>query len=137
MLLITQFKKYPNPERQLILAIIRYSEKFDLTFGWYTTGVAKYDENTGDYLDGRDSDFFVLDKRCKFHCIPSPIDYSQSGSCTFLYDRSRKHIDLCKVYGKEIIQKGVFNDKYRTLNLEEVGQALLGIGKFKIQMVMR
>jgi hypothetical protein len=130
---ISQFEKlsYPNPERQLILAIIRYLNKFDLTFGWYTTGVAKYDENTGDYLDGRDSDFFILDKRCEFHNIESPIAYSKSGSSTFLYDRSRKHIDLCKVYGKEIIQKGVFNDKYRTLQLEEVGRALLGIGKFK------
>src|SRR5919112_2207911 len=130
---ISQFEKlsYPNPERQLILAILRYLDKFDLTFGWYTTGVAKYDKNTGDYLDGRDSDFFILDKRCEFHGIPSPIAYSKSGSSTFLYDRGRKHIDLCKVYGKEIIQKGVFNDKYRTLHLEEVGQALLCIGKFK------
>ena len=31
---------------------------------------------------------------------------------------------------KEIIQKGVFNDKYRTLHLEDVGQALLGVGKY-------
>jgi DNA polymerase elongation subunit (family B) len=128
---ISLFEKYPNPERQLIRAIIRYLDKFDLIFGWYTTGVAMYDEKTGDYLDGRDSDFFILDRRCEFHNIPSPIAYSQSGSSTFLYDRSRKHIDLCKVYGKEIIQKGVFNDKYRTLQLDEVGQALLGVGKFK------
>jgi DNA polymerase, archaea type len=130
---ISQFEKlsYPNPERQLILAIIRYLDKFDLTFGWYTTGVAKYDENTGDYLDGRDLDFFILDKRCEFHNIPSPIAYSKSRSSTFLYNKSRKHIDLCKVYGKEIIQKGVFNDKYRILQLDEVGRALLDVGKFK------
>jgi DNA polymerase elongation subunit (family B) len=130
---ISQFEKlsYPNPERQLILTMLRYLDKFDLTFGWYTTGLAKYDENTEDYLDGRDSDLFILDRRCKFHNIVSPIAYSKSGSSTFLYDRRRKHIDLCKVYGKEIIQKGVFNDKYRTLQLEEVGQALLGVGKFK------
>jgi DNA polymerase, archaea type len=130
---ISQFEKlsYPSPERQLLLAVLRYLDKFELTFGWYTTGVAKYDENTGDYLDGKDSDFFILDKRCEFHNIPSPIAYSKSGSSTFLYDRSRKHIDLCKVYGKEIIQKGVFNDKYRTLQLEKVGVALLDVGKFK------
>jgi len=42
----------------------------------------------------------------------------------------KKHIDLHKIYSKEIIQKGVFNDKYRTLHLEEVSQALLGIGKY-------
>jgi DNA polymerase, archaea type len=130
---ISQFEKlsYPNAERQLILAIIRYLNKFDLIFGWYTTGVAKYDENTGDYLDGRDSDFFILDKRCEFHKIESPIPYSKSGSSTYFHDKSRKHIDLCKVYGKEIIQKGVFNDKYRTLHLEEVGEALVGLSKFK------
>jgi DNA polymerase, archaea type len=130
---ISQFEKlsYPNPERQLILAIIRYLDKFDLIFGWYTTGVAKYDQNTGDYLDGKDSDFFILDKRCEFHKIASPIAYSKSGSSTYFHDKSRKHIDLCIVYGKEIIQKGVFNDKYRTLHLEEVGEALLGIGKFR------
>jgi DNA polymerase elongation subunit (family B) len=130
---ISQFEKlsYPNPERQLILAIIKYLDKFDLTFGWYTTGVSKYDEKTGDYLDGRDSDFFILDKRCEFHKIASPIAYSKSGSSTYFHDKSRKHIDLCKVYGKEIIQKGVFNDKYRTLHLEEVGEALLGVGKFR------
>jgi DNA polymerase, archaea type len=130
---ISQFEKlpHPNPERQLILAIIRYLNKFDLTFGWYTTGVAKYDPEAGDYLDGRDSDFFILDKRCELHKIESPIAYSKSRSSTFLYDRNRKHIDLCKVYGKEIIQKGVFNDKYRTLQLDEVGEALLDVGKFK------
>jgi len=42
----------------------------------------------------------------------------------------KKHIDLHKIYSKEIIQKGVFNDKYRTLHLEKVSQALLGIGKY-------
>jgi hypothetical protein len=42
----------------------------------------------------------------------------------------KKHIDLHKIYSKEIIQKGVFNDKYRSLHLEEVSQALLGIGKY-------
>jgi hypothetical protein len=34
---ISSFKKPPNPERQLILAILRYLDKFSLTFGWYTT----------------------------------------------------------------------------------------------------
>ena len=125
---ISNFEKYPNPERQLILAILRYLDKFSLTFGWYTTGLAKYDIETGEYLGGKDSDFFILDKRCQYHNIQSPVNYSQSGSSTFLY--GKKHLDLHKIYSKEIIQKGVFNDKYRTLHLEEVSQALLGIGKY-------
>jgi DNA polymerase, archaea type len=125
---ISQFEKYANPERQLILAILKYLDNFNLTFGWYTTGIAKYDPNTRDYLDGRDSDFFILDKRCKYHNLPSPVAYSQSGKSTFL--QNRKHIDLYKVYGKEIIRRGVFNDRYRTLHLEEVSQELSGLGKY-------
>ena len=125
---ISKFEQYPNPERQLILPILRYLDKFNLTFGWYTTGLAKYDMKTDEYIGGKDSDFFILDKRCQYHNIQSPVVYSQSGSSTFLYGKS--HIDLHKIYGKEIFQKGVFNDKYRTLHLEEVSQALLGIGKY-------
>jgi DNA polymerase, archaea type len=127
---ISQFEKYSTtPERQLILAILSCLDKFDLTFGWYTTGIAKYDPKTGDYVEGKDSDFFILDKRCQLHNIPSPVVYSRSGASTFLCNR--KHIDLCKIYGKEIIQKGVFNDRYRTLHLDEVSQILLGLGKYK------
>ena len=93
--------------------------------------MTKYDEITGDYIDGRDSDFFILDRRCKLHNVPSPVAYSQRGSSTFLYDR--KHIDLHKIYSKEIIQKGVFNDKYRTLHLDEVSKVLLGTSKYTSQ----
>ena len=77
---ISQFENSTNPERQLILSILKYLDKFELTFGWYTTGIAKYDPETGDYLDGKDSDFFILDKRSKLHGIFSPVAYSQSGS---------------------------------------------------------
>jgi DNA polymerase elongation subunit (family B) len=126
---ISQFQCYPHPERQLILRILDYLNKFPLTFGWYTTGVAKYDPGTGDYIEGKDSDFFILDQRCKLYNISSPIRYSKTRASTFL--RDKKHIDLHKVYSKEIIQKGVFGDKYRTLRLDEVCQTLLGVGKYK------
>ena len=84
---------------------------------------------TGDYIGGKDSDFFILDQRCKLYGIMSPVRYSKTRASTFL--RDKKHIDLHKVYSKEIIQKGVFGDKYRTLGLDEVSQALLGVGKYK------
>jgi hypothetical protein len=80
---ILNFEKHPDPEKQLILAILRYLDKFRLTFGWYTTGLAKYDVKTGEYMGGKDSDFFILDKRCQYHNIQSPVNYSQSGSSTF------------------------------------------------------
>ena len=126
---ISQFQCYPHPERQLILRIVDYLNKFPLTFGWYTTGVAKYDPGTGDYIGGKDSDFFILDQRCKLYSIASPVRYSKTRASTFL--RDKKHIDLHKVYSKEIIQKGVFDEKYRTLRLDEVCQTLLGVSKYK------
>ena len=126
---ISQFQCHPHPERQLILRILDYLNKFPLTFGWYTTGVAMYDPKTGDYIGGKDSDFFILDQRCKLYGIMSPVRYSKTRASTFL--RDKKHIDLHKVYSKEIIQKGVFGDKYRTLRLDEVCLALLGVSKYK------
>jgi DNA polymerase, archaea type len=42
----------------------------------------------------------------------------------------KKHIDLYKVYSKEIIKNGVFNKKYRTDRLNDVAQSLLGVGKY-------
>jgi DNA polymerase elongation subunit (family B) len=125
---ISNFERHLNPEKQLILDILKYLDKFSITFGWYTTGLAKYDKKTGEYIGGKDSDFFILDKRCQYHNIQSPVQCSQSGSSTFLHGRS--HIDLHMIYSKEIIQKGVFNDKYRTLELGEVSQTLLGVGKY-------
>jgi hypothetical protein len=78
---ISHFEKHSaNSEKQLILAILRYLDTFDLTFGWYTTGIAKYDPKTGDYVEGKDSDFFILDRRCELYNISSPVAYSRSGT---------------------------------------------------------
>jgi DNA polymerase I len=39
VLYISHFEKHSaNPEKQLILAILRYLDTFNLIFGWYTTG---------------------------------------------------------------------------------------------------
>ena len=47
-----------------------------------------------------------------------------------LVDPNKKHIDLSRVFSKVIIQSGIFEGKYRTTDLDSVGQALLGVGKY-------
>src|SRR6188472_3709110 len=59
---ISRYSSSPHPERALIEDILFYLNQFPLTFGWYTTGVAVYDDSTGRIhrIRGRDSDFFIL-----------------------------------------------------------------------------
>jgi DNA polymerase elongation subunit (family B) len=102
--------------------------QFPLTFGWYTTGVAVYDDTGENRLMGRDSDFFILHQRCLLYHLVSPIEMKRT-YCR-LADPNKKHIDLNKVFDKTIIQNGVFEGKYRTTDLNSVSLALLGRGKY-------
>src|SRR5215467_3039319 len=45
-------------------------------------------------------------------------------------DSNKKHIDLNRVFSKPIIQHGVFEGRYRTIDLDSVSHALLGVGKY-------
>jgi DNA polymerase I len=124
---ISWYSDRPNPEKALIQDILFYLNQFALTFGWYTIGVAVFDD-TGNRIKGRDSDFFVLHQRCILYHITSPIEVKKTYAR--LVDSNKKHIDLNKIYSKEIIKNGVFNKRYRTDKLEDVAQGLLGIGKY-------
>ena len=125
---ISRYFESPNPEKALIEDILFYLNQFPLTFGWYTTGVAVYDETGLNRIKGRDSDFFVLHQRCIFYHLTSPIEVKKTYAR--LVDSNKKHIDLNKVFGKTIIQDGVFEGKYRTTDLDSVSMALLGVGKY-------
>ena len=120
-----------NPEKALIMDILFYFNQFPLTFGWYTTGIAVYDDKTGKRIRGKDSDFFLLHQRCLYYNLDSPFEIGIKGSYIALKKGSyNKHIDLIKVYGKKVIQDNVFEGKYGTTSLENVSSVLLGISKY-------
>jgi hypothetical protein len=126
-----QNSKHPNPEKALIMDILFYFNQFPVTFGWYTTGIAVYDDKTGKRIMGKDSDFFLLHQRCLYYNLDSPFEIGYKGSYIALKKGSyNKHIDLKKVYGKKVIQNNVFEGKYGTPSLENVSSALLGISKY-------
>src|SRR5918995_1905860 len=124
---ISRYSDKVCPERALIQDILFYLDQFPLTFGWYTTGVAIYDEQ-GNRKRGRDSDLFILHQRCLLYGLRSPIELRKTYARFNI--RDRKHIDLIKVFEKPIIQNGVFESRYRTTDLNTVSISLLHIGKY-------
>ena len=105
------------PEKALIQDILSYFKQFPLTFGWYTTGVAVYDDK-GNRIKGRDSDFFILHQRCLFYNLDSPFEIGYNKTyITLTKDYKNKHIDLIKVFEKQVVKDNVFDGKYRTTYL--------------------
>ena len=96
--------------------------KYDYSLGWYSTGVAKYHEDTQEYLDGVDSDLAVLHNRCLANGIDSIVDFNSAG---IPYIRGQKHIDLHSVFGKPMVQTTIFKNAYRTLRLDEVSKGCI------------
>jgi DNA polymerase, archaea type len=122
---ISRYSDRRDPEKGLIEDIVSYLNQFPLSFGWYSTGVAVYDEATGLRVRGRDSDLFVLHQRCIFYHLSSPVEVRKT--YTRLADPDKKHIDLHSVFSKPIVQNGVFEGRYRTTDLDSVSRALLGL----------
>jgi DNA polymerase I len=77
--------------------------------------------------NGVNSDLAVLNERCVKNRVPSPVKFSWNGRPTI---ESRIHIDLCEVFRKELVRGSIFKNKYRTLKLEDISEALLGKGKY-------
>src|SRR5215469_3320010 len=55
VLYISDYSGSANPEAELIKTINQQLLTYDYSIGWYSTGVARYHEDTQEYLDGVDS----------------------------------------------------------------------------------
>jgi DNA polymerase elongation subunit (family B) len=119
---VSDFAKSDDPECELLLSINQELSKYDLSIAWYSTGIAKYHEDTQEYLDGIDSDLVTLHSRCLANGVGSIVDFNSVG---IPYVRGRKHIDLYSVFGKPMVQTTIFKNAYRTLKLDEVSKVLL------------
>lgn len=131
-----QNSKVQNPEKALIEDILFLFNQFPLTFGWYSTGIAVYRKNSTnnkeDRIEGRDSDFFVLHQKCLLYNLKSPFEIGYNKKyITLKKDSKNKHIDLIKVFEKQLIKDNVFEGKYRTPSLNSVSTALLGLSKYE------
>ena len=119
---ISDFPNSDNPERELLVGINEELLKYDFSIGWYSTGVAKFHEDTLEYLDGVDSDLAILYNRDSTIGVDSIVDFNYAG---IPYIRGQKHIDPYSVFGKPMVQTTIFKNAYRTLKLDEVCKAVL------------
>src|SRR5215831_19373918 len=130
---ISEYSCSTNPEAEFIKMINQELLKYDFSMGWYTTGTARYHEDTQEYLDGVDSDLSILHNRCLENGVYSIVEFNSVG---IPYIRNQRHIDLYNVFGKPIVQAAIFKNAYRTLKLDEVSKVILGstshgLGKYK------
>jgi hypothetical protein len=68
-----------NPEQELLADINREILKYDFSVGWYSAGVARYHEDTLEYLEGVDSDLVLLHNRCLANGVDSIVDFNSAG----------------------------------------------------------
>jgi DNA polymerase elongation subunit (family B) len=119
---ISDFSGSDNPERELLLCINQELLNYNYSLGWYTTGFARYHEDTLEYVDGVDSDLVILHNRCAANNVDTIVEINSTGKP---FIRNHTHIDLHSVFGKPMVQTTIFKNRYRTLKLDEVSKVVL------------
>ena len=122
---ISDYSDSANPEAELVKRINQQLLIYDFSIGWYSAGIARYHEDTQEYLDGVDSDLAILHNRCVANDVDSIVEFNSAGRP---YIKCQTHIDLYNVFSKPMIQTTIFKNAYRTLSLDEVSKAILGDG---------
>jgi DNA polymerase I len=138
------FYEYPRPEKEIVKWTMSEILQYKLTIGWYSKGV-RLKKDDGSY-SGKNSDLKIMDDACRFYNIPSIIGFDKRGVpyirgyhyslCNNnAYNASKNrfdwyyHIDLYNIYKKTMV-KNIYENKYKSLDLESVSKAVLKEGKF-------
>jgi hypothetical protein len=95
--------------------------EYDWSIGWNSTGRSNNAESA------KNSDLAILHERCIANDIQSIVSLSPNGMPYIGYP---KHVDLCNVYSKVMVQDTIYKKAYRIHKLHEVSKAL-GYGKYK------
>ena len=136
---------YSQPEKELVKWTLSEILKYKLTIGWYSKG-ARVQNKSGSYT-GKDSDLKILDDACRFYNIPSIIvfdkrgvpyirgyDYNLCNTNPFYANLNKfewyYHIDLYNIYKKQMV-KSIYQNRYKSLDLNSVSKAILVEGKFE------
>ncbi|HZD35617.1 MAG TPA: DNA polymerase domain-containing protein, partial [Nitrososphaeraceae archaeon] len=111
---------FDNSEQPLLQAVTKKIKQYPLSVGWNTIGTEQ--------TNGTDSDLTVLNERFIKNSLPSIIGYSSQG---LPFIEGHSHVDLYRVFRNKIIRTSVFNNRYRSLRLNDVATALLTKGKLE------
>ena len=91
-----------------------------MSAGWNTIGT--------EHTNGVDSDLTVLNERFIKNSLSSIFGYDSKG---LPFTEGHFHIDLYRVFRNKMIRTSVFDNKYRSLGLNDVATALLDKGKLE------
>ncbi|MGC2573942.1 MAG: hypothetical protein WA364_20695, partial [Candidatus Nitrosopolaris sp.] len=97
---VSDYSDSANPEAELVKRVNQQLLRYDCSIGWYSTGIARYHEDTHEYLDGVDSDLAILHNRCVTNDVDSIVEFNSAGRP---YIRSQIHIDLYNVFSKPMV----------------------------------
>ena len=114
-------------EYALLLEIINCLTDNQFSFGWYSKGFEKYNDEKCRF-EGKNSDLVILDKRLKANRIRSIVGFNRFG---IPYIIGHNHIDAMKLYEKPMVKVGIYKNKYKSVGLDMVSRAILGRGKYK------
>ena len=114
-------------EYALLLEIINCLTDYPFSFGWYSKGFEKYNDEWC-RVEGKNSDLVILDKRLRANRIRSIIGFNRLG---IPYIIGHNHIDAMKLYEKPMVKVGIYKNKYKSVGLDIVSSAILGRGKYK------
>lgn len=114
-------------EYALLLEIINILTKHEYSFGWYSKGFERYNEEKN-RIEGKNSDLVMLDRRLKANGIPSIVGFNRFGTP---YIKGASHIDAMKLYEKPMVKVSIYKNKYTGMALDMVSKAIIGSGKYK------
>jgi DNA polymerase elongation subunit (family B) len=109
---VLHISDFNGSELDLLDFVKKEMLKYSLSIGWNTTGI--------------DSDLAILNERCVKSGFQSIVGFTNKA---LPFIEGQTHIDLYKVFRNEMVKTSIFNNKYRSLKLDEVSKSLLGKGK--------
>ncbi|MGA7900646.1 MAG: hypothetical protein WCA39_17500, partial [Nitrososphaeraceae archaeon] len=107
VLLRSDFDNYS--EKELLKHINSKIMEYDWSIGWNSIGHTNNAENA------KNSDLAILHERCIANNIQSIVSLGPNGIPYIGYP---KHIDLCDVYSKAMVQDTIYKKAYRTHKLD-------------------
>ena len=124
---IKDFTGYQQPEKELVRDAINQIMKYDVSYGWYSTGYRN--KKTG---RGKDSDLKILNDAIFEYGFTDNRIVEVDNEYPYLAGiKDKTHIDLCLLYSNPIVQDNIYADRYDEKSLDAVAMGILGEGKYK------
>ena len=129
---VSDFATSDNPDKEFLSTIKDKLLRYDFCLAWASKSIEHKNKKT-DKWDGVNGDLAVLDSNFRCCGIKSIVGYDKFTGIPFIKSpvgNMTVDIDLLKIFAKPLIRT-LFKNKYSSLKLHDVANALLGYGKLE------